>query len=41
MSKWERIANVINIALGVFIALYSYYYLKLGCTRTASNSASF
>jgi putative tricarboxylic transport membrane protein len=30
MSKWEKIANVINIALGVFIALYSYYYLKLG-----------
>jgi len=30
MSKWGKIANVINIALGVFIALYSYYYLKLG-----------
>jgi len=30
MSKWEKFASVINIALGVFIAVYSYYYLKLG-----------
>jgi putative tricarboxylic transport membrane protein len=34
MSKSHNIANLVIIALGIFVALYSYYFLKLGILIT-------
>jgi putative tricarboxylic transport membrane protein len=34
MSKSYNVANLVIIALGIFVTLYSYYYLKLGILIT-------
>ena len=34
MSKSHNVANLVVIALGIFVTLYSYYYLKLGILIT-------
>ncbi len=34
MSKSHNVANLVIIALGIFVTLYSYYYLKLGILIT-------